>query len=139
MNTKDRDILLSILEKKNEWLTKMRDVTKTFTALLDKDDVDAFADGLRQREEIIKTIDALTKIEKQIKGIDTEQAELLKQQSREMMREILTLDEQNTALAQEKIGQYKEQIRSLNQQKKGIGQYARIYKKNEAYYFDQKK
>ncbi len=139
MSTRDRENLLGLLEQKKELLTKMRDITKEFAELLEADDVDAFVDGLQQREDIIKKIDAFTKIERQMSEIEDEQVKLLKQQSRDIIQEILKIDEQNTALAQNKIDQYRVQIRSLNQQKKGIGQYQKANKMNEAFYFDEQK
>lgn len=139
MSTRDRENLLGLLEQKKELLTKMRDVTKRFAALLENDEVETFSDGLQQREDIIKKIDAFTKMERHMPEIEDEQVASLKQQCRELIREMLKIDEQNSQLAQKKIEQYRVQIKSLNQQKKGIGQYANAYKKNEAFYFDEKK
>lgn len=139
MSTRDRENLLGLLEQKKELLTKMRDVTKHFAALLENDEVETFADGLQQREDMIKKIDAFTKMERQMPEIEDEQMASLKQQCRELIREMLSIDEQNAQLAQTKIEQYRSQIRNLNQQRKGIGQYSNVYKKNEAFYFDEKK
>ena len=139
MNKQDRDNLLGVLEQKKEWLSKMRDMTEQLAALLGDDDVDAFSDGLEQREDIISKIDAFTRMERQMPDVEDEQVELLKQQTRDIIREIMKMDEQNAALAQEKIEQYRVQIKNMNQQKIGIGQYARAYQANEAFYFDEKK
>ena len=139
MNKRNRENLLGLLEQKKELLTKMRDVTKHFGTWLENDDVDTFVDGLQQREDIIKKIDAFTKMERQMPEVEDEQVRSLKQQSRDIIQEIMKFDEQNAALAKNKIDQYKVQIRSLNQQKKGIGQYERASKMNEAFYFDEKK
>jgi hypothetical protein len=139
MSTRDRENLLGLLGQKKELLTKMRDVTKQFGTLLENDDVDTFADGLQQREDIISKIDAFTRMERQMPKIEDEQVESLKQQSRDIIHEILKIDEQNKVLAQKKIEQYRVQVRSLNQQRKGIGQYSKAYQKNEAFYFDEKK
>jgi hypothetical protein len=139
MNKQDRDNLLGILEQKKGLLSKMRDVTSQLAALLSKDDVDAFSDGLEQRQDIISKIDAFTRMERQMPETEDEQVKLLKEQSRDIIRDILKIDEQNAVLAQKKIEQYRAQIKSLNQQKIGIGQYTRTYQKNEAFYFDEKK
>ena len=139
MNTQERENLLGILAQKKELLTKMRDVTKQFGTLLEHDEVDAFANGLSEREDIIKKIDVFTKMERQMPRFEDNQVEGLKNQSRDIIREILKIDEQNAQLAQKKIQQYRVQIKNLNQQKKGIGQYTKAYKKNEAFYFDEKK
>lgn len=139
MSKRDHENLLGLLEQKKELLTKMRDVTKRFGTWLENDDVDTFVDGLQQRDDIIKKIDAFTKMERQMPEVEDEQVRSLKQQSRDIIQEIMKFDEQNAALAKNKIDQYKVQIRSLNQQKKGIGQYERANKMNEAFYFDEKK
>ncbi len=139
MNTRERENLLGLLGHKKELLSQMRDLTMQFGVLLENDKVEMFSEGLQKREEIISKIDAFTRMERQMPKNEDEQVTSLRQQSQDIIREILKTDEQNAQAAQKKIEQYRAQIRSLNEQKKGIGQYSKVYKKNEAFYFDEKK
>lgn len=139
MKPQDRENLLGVLEQKKEWLTKMREITKQCGIMLNNDEVDAFSKSLEAREGIIGRIDAFSRIEKQMKVADDAQIKVLKQQIRDIIFEIIQLDERNASLAQTKIELYKAQLKSLNQKKKGIGKYTKAYQKDEAYYFDKKK
>lgn len=139
MSQSDRDQLLSILELKKEWLTKMREMTEQCKTLLENDDVDAFSKALEAREGIIGKIDAFSKTEKQYTDADDAQILVLKQEIRGIILEIIKLDEKNEALAQHKIELYRADLKNLNEKKKGIGMYTNAYKKNDAFYFDEKK
>ncbi len=139
MSLTDRDQLLGILQLKKEWLTKMRELTEQSGNLLKNDDVDAFSKSLEEREGIIGKIDAFSKMEKQIPDTHDAQILVLKQEIRGIIQEIIRLDEQNEALARQKIELYKVDLKNLNQKKKGIGKYKNAYQKNDAFYFDEKK
>lgn len=139
MSTQDHENLLGILKEKNEWLTKMRDITKQCGILLNDDEVDAFSKSLAAREGMISKIDAFTKMEKKMTSVDDVQVVVLKQQTRDIIHEIMQLDEQNAAMAEKKIDVYKAHLKSLNQHKKGLGEYTKAYQKSQAYYFDKKK
>ena len=139
MSLSDKDQLLGILQLKKEWLTKMREMTEQSGILLKNDDVDAFSQSLEEREGIIGKIDAFSKMEKQVPDTHDAQILVLKQEIRGIIQEIIRLDEQNEALARQKIELYKVDLKNLNQKKKGIGKYKNAYQKNDAFYFDEKK
>ena len=139
MNEQERQNLIGVLEQKKDWLQKMLQVTKQFEKQLLSDDVDAFAEGLKKREDMIAKIDAFVRIQRNMPTLDDPQIAQLKESTRNIIREILRADEKNSALAADKINHYKEQIRNLNQQKKGMGSYSKAYQENDAVYFDSKK
>ncbi len=139
MSLSDRDQLVGILQLKKEWLTKMRELTEQCGVLIKNDDVVAFSQTLEEREGIIGKIDAFSKTEKQIPDTHDAQIVVLKQEIRGIIQEIIRLDEQNEALAREKIELYKADLKNLNQKKEGIGKYKNAYQKNDAFYFDEKK
>ena len=62
----------------------------------------------------------------------------IKKKTQALIHEILALDEKNAALAQEKISVYKQQIKSFNENKKGIGNYT-MNGKEDAFFVDAKK
>lgn len=139
MSQADRDQLQDILEQKKVWLIKMRDITRQCADMLEKDDIDAFSGSLEAREGIISKIDAFSKKEKQISAADDAQILVLKQDIRGIIQEIIQIDEQITAQANSRIEFYKDELKNLNQKKKGIGKYINAYQKTDAYYFDEKK
>ena len=139
MSLSDRDQLVGKLQLKKEWLTKMRELTEQCGVLIKNDDVDAFSQSLEEREGIIGKIDAFSKTEMQIPDTHDAQIVVLKQEIRGIIQEIIRLDEQNEALAREKIELYKADLKNLNQKKEGIGKYKNAYQKNDAFYFDEKK
>lgn len=139
MNPKDGGQLLAILEQKKEWLTKMQNLTEQCGIQLQNDDIDAFSKSLEAREGIISKIDAFSQMEKQMPPVKDNQIVVLKQEIRGIIHKIMQLDEHNTELAQSKIELYKEELKNLNQKKKGIGTYKNAYLKSDAFYFDEKK
>lgn len=135
-----REQLLDLLGQKKEQLIKMREITEQCVIMLNDDEVDAFTGFLEEREGIIQKIDAFSRMERQIPPVDEDKPlKAARQQIRDIIQEILQLDEQNTAIAQSKISLYKEQIKNLNQKKNGIGKYMNAGQAGDAYYFDQKK
>ena len=139
MSDKDCDQLLGVLAQKKEWLMKMHELTEQCGVMLENDDIDAFSKSLEAREGIIAKIDAFSKMEKQMTAVKDAQIVVLKQEIRGIIHKIIQLDERNADLAKSKIELYKEEIKNLNQKKKGIGTYKNAYLKNDAYYFDEKK
>ena len=136
MDTHD---LSSLLRQKKELLEKMLELTQQFTLLLEQDRVDDFAEGLKNRETIIQKVDSLAKMEKRFRLPDETDPDGLIKQTQNIIREILKLDAKNAALAAEKINGYKQQIKSLNEKKKGIGNYAKTGQDDDAFYVDAKK
>ncbi len=139
MNEQERQNLIGVLEQKREWLQKMLEVTRQFEKQLLSDDVDAFAEGLKKREDMIAKIDAFVRIQRNMPSEDDHEIARLKESTRQIIREILKADEKNSALAADKINLYREQIRNLNQQKKGVSSYTKAYPQNDAVFFDSKK
>jgi len=58
---------------------------------------------------------------------------------RDIVAKTLKLDEENTSMAQEKLQTYRDQIRHLNQTKKGVGSYTRPMNQDDAFYIDANK
>lgn len=133
-----QDNLLSILEQKKEWLIKMLDITRQFKDMLEADRIDEFENGLKSREVMIAKIDGLTGIERKIGTNGSADTAVLKKQTQEIIREILEVDKENTDLATKKIKWYKEQIKKINDSKKGAGNYSKN-QQSDAYYVDAKK
>ncbi len=130
--------LLSILEQKKEWLTKMLDITRQFKALLEADRIDEFENGIKSRETIIAKIDGLINIERKFGNKNSADIVILKKQTQEIIQQILEVDKENTELATKKIKWYKEQIKSINESKKGTSSYSKSMQEN-AFYVDAKK
>ncbi|MFA5675709.1 MAG: hypothetical protein WDA65_04220 [Christensenellales bacterium] len=135
---KEQGDLLSILEQKKEWLTKMLDITRQFKVMLEADRIDEFEDGLKNREIMIAKIDGLTNIERKISTKSGADTVIIKKQTQEIIKEILKVDKENTELATKKIKWYKEQIKSINDRKKGMGSYSQD-QRGDAFYVDAKK
>lgn len=139
MDTQGHNDLGALLQQKKEWLERMLDITRRFGALLLADKIDEFADGLKSREAIIARIDAITRMERQLEPGDGADTEKLKKQTQELIRDILRIDADNAALAKEKVKRYREQIKSINDSKKGLGNYAKAPGNDDAFYVDAKK
>ncbi len=136
MDTQDQKALLLL---KKEWLEKMLSLTQQFSRLLEADRIEEFAQGLKSREVIIAKIDELAKKERKQKSRRDEETDALFSQTQDLIRAIMKLDAMNADLAEKKINLYKQQIKSLNEGKKGIGNYAKSGKSDDAFYVDAKK
>lgn len=135
----EQNSLAAVLIQKKEWLSQMLSLTKQFYALLEADQIDEFASALKSREALIGKIDALTKQERQLDAFGNADTNKLKQQTQDMIRDILSLDKKNADLASEKLMRYREQIKNVSQSKKGIDNYAKTGQSEDAYFVDAKK
>lgn len=135
---KEHGDLLSVLEQKKEWLLKMLNITRQFKVMLEADHIDEFENGLKSREKMIAKIDGLTSIEREFGTDSSVDIVVIKKQTQEIIREILQADKENTELATKKIKWYKEQIKKINDRKKGSSSYSNNVQGN-AFYVDAKK
>lgn len=138
MNAKECDNLLAVLQQKKQWLDKMLAVTQQLMGYIEADRIDEFAAGLKNREQIISKIDAFARMERQFADQSNAETDAIKTQTQAVIHQILQLDAQNAKLAGEKIALYKQQIKSINESKKGVDNYARPYPSDDAFYIDTK-
>ena len=133
MDTSD---ILSILKQKKKLLIKMLELTKQFKVLLNADRIDDFENGIKNRQAIIEKISGLVSIERKLDAKGGGEINDLKKQIQDIIQEILKADKENAQLASNKIKWYKQQIKSINDNKKSAN-----YSKNQedAFYVDAKK
>ncbi len=139
MNTQEKAELMRILIQKKELLSKMLEMTMQIKTELQQDRIDAFARAIGGRQTLITQIDALTRAEHDFNADDDLEVVALKKEIRGIVGQTLWQDEENTALAQDKLQKYREQIRHLNQTKKGVGHYARPIEPEDAFFVDANK
>ena len=138
MNAKECDNLLAVLQQKKQWLDKMLAVTQQLKGYIEADRIDEFASGLKNREQIISKIDAFARMERQFADQSNAASDEIKAQTQAVIRQILKLDAQNAKLAGEKIALYKQQIKSINESKKGVDNYVKPYPTDDAFFIDTK-
>ena len=139
MNTQNKEELKSILLQKKELLGKMLNMTIQIKAELQQDNIEAFAEAIKNRQMIIAGIDELTKAEHALGTEDDIEILALKKEIRDIVAQTLQQDEENTTLAHDNLQLYKDQIKHLNQTKKGVGHYANQAEGQDAFFVDANK
>ncbi len=131
--------LTRVLVQKKELLKKMLLLTTDIRADLEQDRIEAFADAIGLRQQIIVQVDSLTKEEQAFSAEEDIEIMMLKKEIRGIVAQTLQQDEENTALAQQKLEKYRDQIKKLNQSKKSVGGYTRPVGNEAAYFVDSNK
>jgi hypothetical protein len=139
MKAQEKAELMRILGQKKDMLASMLGLTQRIKAELQQDRIDAFAEAIKARQELIARIDTLTRAEHGISAGDDIEVMTEKKGIRDIVARTLMLDEENTALAQEKLQTYRDQIRHLNQTRKSVGGYTRPMNQDNAYFVDANK
>jgi flagellar protein FliS len=139
MKTQEKTELMRILGLKKDMLTRMLGLTQQIRDELLYDRIEAFDEAIKARQALIGQIDALTRAEHNISADDDIGVIAAKRAVRDIVAKTLKLDEENTALAQQKLESYRSQIRQMNQTKKGVGTYARPMNQENAYFVDANK
>ncbi len=139
MKQQDKSELMSVLGQKKELLEKMMNMTAQIKTELQQDKIDAFAEGINTRQTIIAAIDELTRAEHGFETADDIEILALKKEIRGIIARTLQLDEENTTLAHEKLQLYKDQIKHLNQAKKGVDHYTNPTESQDAFFVDASK
>lgn len=138
MNAQECENLLAVLQQKKQWLDKMLTVTRELKGYIEADRIDEFAAGLKSREQIISKIDAFAKMERQFDDQSSAETDKVKVQTQTVIHAILQMDAENAKQAAEKIALYKKQIKSINESKKGMDNYAKPHPSDDAFYVDTK-
>ena len=131
--------LVRILIQKKDLLGKMLMMTDNIRTELQRDRIEAFAEAIGVRQKLIAQIDTLTKAEQAFGPGDDIEVMSIKKEIRAIVAQTLKQDEENTALAQQKLQMYKDQIRHLNQTKKSVGGYTRSMNNEDSYFVDANK
>lgn len=140
MNAQQKTALMNTLNQKKGLLEKMLTLTCQIKAELQRNSIDAFAEALKNREAIVSKIDVLTKAEHEWPAA-TDDIEVLgmKKEIRGIISRTLKQDEENMTLAQELIQKYRNQIKHLNETKKGVGRYTQPFENKDAFFVDANK
>jgi hypothetical protein len=136
MNMQDKTELMRILGQKKDLLTQMLGLTQQIKDELLQDRIEEFEATVKARQSLILQIDALTGAERAFSAEGDAAVLAAKKDIRGIVAQMLELDEKNTALAQQKLESYRNQIRHLNQTRKGVGTYTRPMNQDNAYFID---
>ena len=139
MTGQEKTELIKILIQKKNLLGKMLMMTDNIKSELQQDSIEAFAEAIDNRQKLIAQIDSLSRLEQAYSVADDIEVMSLKKEIRAIVAQTLKQDEENTALAQQKLQMYRDQIRNLNQSKKSVGGYTRPMNKEDAYFVDANK
>lgn len=129
----DRD-LISLQKTKEELLFNLLKASKAIKSLIIEEKLEELNEKLQDRQEIILLLDVLNQqiYEKtNIADQDNENADIL--------REIEKADKENIDLANGKLDEFRVQICDLNQMKKGMDKYKRVFKSSDGFFIDAKK
>jgi hypothetical protein len=139
MRVQEKADLMNILDQKKALLVRMLELTQKINKELQQDRIEAFGESIKARQTLISQVDELTRAEHGISAGDDIEVMGTKKAIRDIVAETLKLDEENTNLAQQKLQTYRDQIRQLNQTKKGVGGYTRPMSQGSAFYVDANK
>ncbi len=139
MTGQEKTELARILIQKKDLLGKMLLMTDNIRSELQQDRIEAFAEVINVRQKLIAEIDKLTRAEQAFGPGEDLEVSSLKKEIRAIVAQTLKQDEENTALAKQKLQMYRDQIRQLNQTKKSVEGYTRPMNNEDAYFVDANK
>ena len=130
-----------ILKKKKKLLEMIFQIAMKQQEYLDGDDVETLIKAIEERQKIISEIESLDSYAKQIdkKDAQSESVKALAGETKKILQEIAEADKKNIKAAEEKVEDYRGQIRSLKNNKKRIVSYQNIQDNVDGIYFDKKK
>lgn len=142
MNEKEYSDPIKVLKLKRDLLLSMFGIMEKNNDLINQDRIDEFQIQTQKTQEIIQKVDELNLLlakmsQQQKDSLSGQNAVGLKNDIKDILKKIINMNKKNNAVAKEKVESYKNQIKNLNQTKKGMA-YAKD-KSHNAVFVDAKK
>ena len=121
-------------------LEQILHIAQTQMTSIEQDRPDDLLCALKQRERVIRRIDRLNRqVQSDSLVLETGAKSGDAPEIRQMIENILSIDQQCSAAADQKLLTYKSDIKSMNKTARQLGAYAQPYCASQGYFFDMKK
>lgn len=138
--------LMQLLAEKKQYLLQFLDITTAQTALIESEDMDALAENLELRAQIIAKVDGLRPELDKLPasasalpgGADGAAIVDLQQQISRILKEISEIDHKNHLAARERMDYFQAEIRRAGETRKGVGAYLMSAEVFSSEYFDER-
>jgi len=143
-NFEEKYSVKDILQSKKEHLLLILKIAQKQKQFLEADDVDILMEAIEARQKLIFEIAGLDKYihDKNLKRDDsyqTPQAQKLHSDIKSILKDIASEDEENIKAAEEKVAEFKHQIRDIKKNKNRIVSYQNLPNIGDGVYIDKKK
>lgn len=144
VNFEEKYSIKDILQSKKEHLLLILKIAQKQKQFLEADDVDILMEAIEARQKLIFEIAGLDKYihDKNLKRDDsyqTPQAQKLHSDIKSILKDIASEDEENIKAAEEKVVEFKHQIRDIKKNKNRIVSYQNLPDIGDGVYIDKKK